>query len=194
MGRDELALEEIKLLQEVIGRHEGHAMRVKGLFFVIIAGLTAAIYAEGLSGSRLLMFSGTIVLTLLFMVWELYHRAISQHAITRAGEVEEQLRQQAEYDGPKIGFSLRNRIGPAELLAEAWRPWNWSSLIVVLSSLGFLFLFAPPPKDGARREPSSTLAEPQARRPALACPSFDDIRLMLPARQRTGALAPSLLP
>jgi hypothetical protein len=186
MERDELALEEIKLLQEIIGRHEGHAMRAKGLFFVIIAGLTAAIYAEGLSGSRPLMFAGAIVLTFLFMVWELYHRAISQHAITRAGEVEEQLRLFAEYDGPKIGLSLRNRIGATELLAEARRPWNWSSLVVVLSSLGFLFLFAPPPKDGARDKPSNAITEQQTLSSALACPTFHDIQRLLPARQGLG--------
>lgn len=183
MHDDDRAFEELKLLQEIIARHEGHAMRVKGLFFVIIAGLTAAIYSEGLSGSRLLMFAGTIVLTFLFMVWELYHRGISQHAITRAGEVEKQLKEKLEYDGPQIGASLRNAIGPRELLVEARRPWNWSSLIVVLSSLGFLFLFAPPPKDGARRTPSDAIAEHQPLPSTLACPTFHEIQHFSPARQ-----------
>lgn len=179
----DLALEELKLLQEVIGRHENHAMRVKGLLFVIIAGLTAATYAEGMRGSRGWMFAGAIVLTLLFMVWELYHRAISQQAITRAGAVESQLRGEADYDGPKIGHSLSNKIELQHLIAEARRPWNWSSLVVVLSSLAFLFWFAPPPKETSAQKPSNATAARQAPVGVLGCPTFQEIKGFFPGRR-----------
>src|SRR5690606_10067437 len=64
-----LAVEELKMLQEIIGRHENHAMRIKGLLFVIIAGLTAAIYTKDIEVSRFWMFFGATGLTLLFLVW-----------------------------------------------------------------------------------------------------------------------------
>lgn len=179
----DLALEELKLLQEVIGRHENHAMRVKGLLFVIIAGLTAATYAEGMKGSRGWMFVGAIGLTLLFMVWELYHRAISQQAIIRAGKVESQLRGKADYDGPRIGHSLSNKIELQHLITEAFRPWNWSSLVVVLSSLAFLFWFAPPPKEMPPEKPSSATAARQVMVGVLGCPTFQEIQGFFPERR-----------
>lgn len=171
----DLAVEELKMLQEIIGRHESHAMRIKGLLFVIIAGVTAAIYTKDLEVSRSWMLFGSTILTLLFMVWELYHRALSQQAIIRSGQVEAQLRKELEYDGPLIGHALSHKIRVEHLWAEACRPWNWTSLIVVWASLFFLFFFAPPSKDGkCERQLATTL---------WSCPTFDEIRKFSPVRK-----------
>ena len=82
MDDDDRAIEELKILQEIIGRQEGHAMRVKALFFAFILGLTAVIYPKGLDEVRLEMFIGAVGLTLIFMVWECQHRALSQQGVS----------------------------------------------------------------------------------------------------------------
>jgi hypothetical protein len=163
------AVEELKLLQEVISRHENHAMRIKGWLFLIVAGLATALYSQGVSVSKVELLIGAIAVTFLFLIWELHHRALVQMAISRASKVEEHLRdsENCPYDGPCIGTSLSSNLTVRSLLVVLCHPWNWSSLVVVVGSLTFLVLFAPLPKatPSAAKE-QSLRPMPQASVPA----------------------------
>lgn len=182
MNDDDRAIEELKMLQEIIGRQEGHAMRVKALFFAFILGVTAVIYPKGLDEVRFAMFCGAVVLTVIFMVWECQHRALSQQAIIRAGEVEQQLRFHLAYDGPRIGLALSRKIRYKHVIEEAFRPWILFSYIAALASLGFVFFFAPSSKDDKPEEPIRDISETQGLPAVLACPTFLEIQKFSPVR------------
>lgn len=134
----EMALEEMKILQEVIQRHEGHAMKVKGWLLAITAGFIAVIYTDKVTLHWLLVWMASLLVVLAFHYWASHHYLIAQLAINRCKELESALRLEAagrvtaeRYGGFNICETLAEKPQLMGTWTQARKPWNVASFVAV---------------------------------------------------------------
>jgi hypothetical protein len=107
---DERAMEEWRLLQSIISRHETIEFQIRGWLLVLLVALVAALYADRTRLNNAAFGGIGAALVLLFLVMELIVRIPKRLAIRRVALVEAMLRGEKEYDGPGISLSLANRV------------------------------------------------------------------------------------
>jgi hypothetical protein len=102
----QIALAELRILQEIIARHESHEFRIKGWFAAIIGGFAAAMYLE--HSSLKITLPEYLVLSLgaslAFWFVLLYHRGIVELAKRRVGVVQDALRSQIIVSYRVLGY------------------------------------------------------------------------------------------
>jgi|GEM_PF-2705954 len=144
--KENIAIEELKLLQSVVARHEHHAFRVKGWLFALMAAVTAAIFSGHLPATRKLELT-VFIIVLGFGAWLTYHRLIIFYAIERVQNVEHHLRTgTASYDGPRISDSLVHPATHRRLMSYAQQvrdPQVWVPIGLAVLSLVAGFAAAP---------------------------------------------------
>lgn len=148
-GRDmanEIELEEWRQLQEIIARHEDHAFKVRGVLYIILAGLAAGYFSEKLINATQFVILA-LASTALVLLVELSHRAIVRVAINRAGKVEESLRDPvtSPYDGPRVKESLGKTNWIKELPGELSVSTTYSHYIAILAIIIVVFALRPTP-------------------------------------------------
>jgi hypothetical protein len=105
--REALALEELRQLQGIIARYESQIFQIRGWLLVLVGALVAAIL-KNLPPA--LFFVLNVVIIPVFAFMELLTRGPKRRAIQRAGEVEETLRGERDYDGPLIHLTLSRSL------------------------------------------------------------------------------------
>ncbi len=135
---NEIALEEYRQLQAIIGRHEDHAFKVRGVMYALLTALAVPVFSHDriLAGRQFALLAAIIILLFLFV--ELVHRGFVRLAIERTDALETILRTQAPYDGPLITQSLGQRRLFAMMLREVGMPWvmvHYASLALVVIAI-----------------------------------------------------------
>src|SRR5580693_9261209 len=102
----QIALAELRILQEIITRHESHEFRIKEWFVAIVGGTAAALYIADShfqpTWREYLVLS--LAASLGFWIVLLYYRGIVDLAADRVRVVQNALRSESKkrYDGPSI--------------------------------------------------------------------------------------------
>jgi uncharacterized membrane protein len=127
VGKDQIAVEELKFLQAIIARQDEFKARTKNWAVTVVAALTT-VYLSGqapLGRFQFLVIVGA--LSLAFMVIEALFGSAESHAEDRVRVVEHALREPGapKYDGPMICDSMLQtitawRLGKAMLYARTW--------------------------------------------------------------------------
>jgi len=112
----DVAIEELRQLQTVIGRMDQLEFQVRAWLLALLGALVAAKFSHSprLSSVHFLLVGSSLTLT--FVLMELVVRIPKRKAINRAFVVEEMLRSYQSYDGPKISLSLSTHWGKREIL------------------------------------------------------------------------------
>ena len=173
MKSNEIPIFEIKMLQDVIARHEQLAFRVIEWFSIIISGLAFLLYSKpGVIG-----IYGYIIISclafILFGMWLIYHRGIVHIAAERVEKIEFCLRsfQHESYDGPMLKISLSEDVLTWQKIHKIFKDKQVGIplfvLLSILAIIGWLFLSNQP---GNLHYPiESKLCDPNTNVP---CPSL----------------------
>lgn len=106
MESSEMALEELKVLADIISRHDEISLKIKGWCTTLVTGFLVAMFSGTIQAP--LNVSGLLVavIIVIFLWIDVVFRVAEDRAINRQGEVEKALRGEVQYDGPKIKWSL----------------------------------------------------------------------------------------
>lgn len=110
MEKIELALEELKILQEIIARHDDISFKIKGWCLTLNIGILAALY--GVSGGNSIQLSKyliypSLLLIIVFFIWlEAIYRVAMNRAIQRTAKIEKEICENDLKDYPKINAAL----------------------------------------------------------------------------------------
>lgn len=103
----ERALDELRILQGIVARHDDISFKIKGWCVTLITGIMLALksgnFAVSTKSSLILAFG----ISLLFLWVDVVYRVAEDRAIDRSDEIEKLMRDESEYDGPKIVMTLR---------------------------------------------------------------------------------------
>lgn len=142
-----LALEEIKILEEIIGRHESHALKVKGWMFFVMIAFIAAIFTGNLSLPPSTLLLGSLLAVACFHLWASHHYVIAERAIVRCKTIEQAIfalyakdcgddqgsrTACQQYQGFKVTDSLNSSGSLMEIGPQLKKPWNLWSLVVAI--------------------------------------------------------------
>ena len=157
MDEMQQAHNELDRLQEIIARHEGHMITMRGWLFTIVGGLLAAYYTDNINISEVVIWIALPVVTLLFLLVELRHVNLVEAAVERVGALEHLIAASRNattqfgvgwYDGPKVNATCQRG-------AERLRPHRGMTLLlnspfyVVVFLIILLLVISLPPKTAA---------------------------------------------
>ncbi len=105
-SRDDI-WKELEIAQTLIARQESNRHQFRNWYVGILTALLIAFASKEITieKNQFLILSG--IITLIFYILEFGFGASEGRIINRSNELEEILRTNGEYDGPKIGLSLR---------------------------------------------------------------------------------------
>jgi hypothetical protein len=135
---DKLALEEMKLLQSIILKHDDIRSKMVGWSVSLVSALSAFYLHEksGMdrTGFQIVGFS----ITILFFWLDTIYKVAQDRAINRSRVVEKMIAN-GEYEGPAIGVSLGKDNLVLDQLRSAlnvrvWSPYAGLSLLVLVAS------------------------------------------------------------
>lgn len=144
MERYQIAIEELKLLEDKISRHANLAFQNRGWLFALLTALVIGLFDEKDKISSLNFLLISLILTCTFFFMELIQRIPQRQAMARAKEIEEILRNERNYDGPKISISLTLGGKPSDYLksVSAVVLIPYISIIIIIISLTVINLFS----------------------------------------------------
>jgi hypothetical protein len=142
-------LEQRKILERIIERHEDYSFRIKGWFAAVIGGLAAALHVYHLHLTawwELLAF--LLCVTLGFIIWLTYHRVVVNRAINLIQEIESRSSDNAEDLDQReklleISKLLSKPITRQNWLAAFKHPVIWLPTLVGIILLGVICWSAP---------------------------------------------------
>ncbi len=166
MDRKNAAIEEIRILQGIIARHENLAFRVKGFFGTVVAGSAAAVYSRFITVDRVEFVELAIMVYAAFSIWLLYHRAVVVKAGKRVEAIEAGLAATARGDPEAHDWQLYKTlgsIGPKDIGPAL----DFQAAVPLVAGLVILVVFVLV----APVRPSSSSAVPieSPRCPAVEC-------------------------
>lgn len=136
MTKDEkdLAFKELSLLQTLIDRQEKNRLQFRGWHIGLLTATSIAFLSKDriLSNKDFLIIGSS--LTIIFSFLELIFGITENRAIERSLKIEKLIREDSNYDGPRIGLSLR----PHKFLSI--KEFKYKIIFVVYSMLWF-FIF-----------------------------------------------------
>ncbi|RSL18621.1 hypothetical protein EDE15_4211 [Edaphobacter aggregans] len=142
MDEKDIAVEEWKQLQTIIGRFDTLEFQIRGWLLVLLGVLLTALFSEkaqlkpsafGLIG----MFAVAA-----FCSMELTTRRPKRIAIIRAYDVEKAIRQNAQFDSPRIAYSFSNSPKATiwDILAEFKIAHVWTFYVLLFSIILAIWL------------------------------------------------------
>ncbi len=137
MTKDEkdLAFKELTLLQSLIDRQEKNRLQFRNWYIGLITATSIAFLSKEnkiLSNMDFLVIGTS--LTIIFSFLELVYGITENRTIERSLRIEELIREGKQYDGPKIGLSLR----PKKFLSI--KEFKFKIIFIVYSTL-WVFIF-----------------------------------------------------
>jgi hypothetical protein len=139
----DLEIEELKMLQQIIGRYDDHEIKIRSWLLGLLVALSIARYSEKIHmpGAWLgYLASGLVVL---FLFIEVIHRIPKRKAIDRVAEVERAIRGECDYDGPRINEKLTQSAQVTKVIAEAAMLPVYGFYGLVITIVWVLVLAAP---------------------------------------------------
>lgn len=135
-----MALEELKVLQAVISKHDDLRSQLLGWCVALITGLSVAHLSKPLQVDSVGFLSLSLAIVLLFLWVGITYKVAQDRAIERVRQIEVQIRTQSPYDGPLISESLsRPNLFSDQCSAlknvRVWGPFVALAVIVVLVTL-----------------------------------------------------------
>jgi hypothetical protein len=106
------AMEEIRILQEIIGRNEGFAFQVRGWLLALLGAFVAVLFSDKSQLTPIIFVAIGWSLAFLLSMVEASIRITIRQSICRVGLIEEQLRKSSAYDGPSISRTLSENDDP----------------------------------------------------------------------------------
>ena len=133
-----IALEEWRQLEAKVTRHANLAFQTRGWMFGLLTALQIAAHTKTavLTPREVFCASGLVVIMFLFM--ELIQRISQSEAIGRSSEVEEALRAERSYDGPRISLSMSMGGSPRMYFRQLTNQIVWIPYTAVLSLISLL--------------------------------------------------------
>lgn len=133
------AIEELKLLQAFIGKSDDISLKIKGWSITLSTAYIIALATGKLTNGHLTLLA--LLVPLLFLWLDVVFRVAQNRAIRRSSCIEEAIRGEREYDGPRIAKTLSQPNN----LREQWQALNnvrmhipYSIQIVALALAGSL--------------------------------------------------------
>lgn len=117
-----LAVEERKIIQDIIHNKESIRMKIVGWCMTIIIGFTIAFHADEIEigGWKYAVFSIAVVLA--FFLLDTVNRGVFYKMLKRSEAVEKMIREDAEkYDGFRIEESMLESLEWCKILKKDWR-------------------------------------------------------------------------
>jgi hypothetical protein len=108
MDERDIAVEEWKQLQAIIGRFDTLEFQIRGWLLVLLGVLITALFSEKAQLQPSAFFVIGIFATAAFCSMELMTRRPKRIAINRAAEVEESIRLNGRFDSPRIADIISN--------------------------------------------------------------------------------------
>lgn len=110
MDKIDIAFEELKMLQDIIARHDELSFQIKGWCMTLNVGVIAAIYGIGggstINASKVLVFIALVLITIFFIWLEAIYRVAMNRAIQRTATIEKEIREDSLGEYPKINLTL----------------------------------------------------------------------------------------
>jgi|SRR6185369_3582 len=133
-----MALEELKMLQSIISKHDDLRSQVLGWCVALITGLTIAYLSKPVELYLWGFAALSISIVLLFLWVSVTYKVAQDRAIERARTIESQIRAQTAYDGPLVADSLSraNRWPDQKKALNNVRVWGPFAALLVLVVLG----------------------------------------------------------
>ena len=120
--QDQIALEELRQLQLIIGRQDELKAKTKSLAISLFSALTAAFVSQKiLMLDQIEYFVITLILAVLFFLIETVYGATEINAEDRVKEIEKYFQTNGNYLGPKIYQSLTISVNFEQLKLAAKR-------------------------------------------------------------------------
>jgi hypothetical protein len=156
---EEVALEEMSMLQEVIARHEKHAFAVKAFLAAVLTGLATLVFSLKIPVDLSMVTWLGLAAVAGFGTWATAHKIVCGKAIRRSAEVERFLRSPGTviYDGPKIGESLAKSNTLEQSWTSARHLTNSVPLILAVAAVLCLKIVAPKVSEAAASAKKVTL-------------------------------------
>ncbi len=125
----EIALEELSLLQAFIARQEELRFKVRGLTTALATGLALARASTSVEVDRTgFLVVGIGVITIGWTL-EAWHNMAEHAGIRRSHCVEEFLRGERSYDGPRIGESVGSPDGASDVLVSFLKSLRYGRVL-----------------------------------------------------------------
>jgi len=112
MDKQTIAVEELKIVEEIINYQESIRFKFLGWLITIISAISVAFLSSKLNISQNSFLLLSTLIIMIFLWLDTIHRVAVDRAIERAGKIERYLRaENKKYDGPKIGESISIKNG-----------------------------------------------------------------------------------
>lgn len=135
-------MEEWKQLETIIGRYEGQEFQVRGWLFVLLGVLGAALFAEKPKFSGTIFIVAGVGLVVVYCSMEIVLRIPKRRAYSRVERIEEALRGEIAYDGPRISQTLDSKKVSMNVIwreLRKTRVWFfYVSIVAVIAILGII--------------------------------------------------------
>ncbi len=137
---NKLAMEEIKILQNIVARHEEHIFKIRGWMLLIESALLGAQASSTIDLSLFSHFYWGIAVIFLCLVLELTQRETMRLAIQRVDNIEKAIRDGGNYDGSKVVQSFKD--GGYNWITELRLRLLWVFYLVstIIVSLGIFIV------------------------------------------------------
>jgi len=147
MDRKDIALAEYTHLENIILNYSDKFYRIRNWLIAILTGLTVAYYSMELAIDIYMFLIVSYLFIFLFYFLELTQRVVQKRALKRLEKVENMLKGDLEYDGPKITESLKGAEEFLNLISDIrsesgnaliWVPYFVIALVITLISIAYV--------------------------------------------------------
>ncbi len=143
MEPENIALEELKLVQAIINTQEQIRLKIMGWGVATVSAISVAYLSEKLDLPSNSYLALSLVIIGIFLWLDTVHRVAVDRAIERSGEIEECLRKEATYDGPKIGKSISVKNGIPYQLRSLKNVRVYGPYLALCFAVLFIYVFNP---------------------------------------------------
>lgn len=119
MDKNQIAIEELKIFQDVIYGQEEIRFKIKSWAFALISAISIAFLSKKTNFSSVEYLFISVGILFLFFWTDAIHRVAQDRSQKRTFDIECFLRGETEYDGPKVNISLSRADTIKELLRSA---------------------------------------------------------------------------
>lgn len=137
------AIEELKTLSSIIGRIENAIYQKQGWLFTLIIGLTLALLKDNPLISKQQFAAISILITIVFYIADAVQRVPVHRAIRRSKNIENSLRNNNNYDSPRISESLGEGCNINDFFAVALKFRVFAPYLGIIAVIIIIWSITP---------------------------------------------------
>ena len=138
-----LAVEEMKVLSSIIGRTEAAIYQKQYWLFTLITGLAVVVLKDSPLICKEQFAVISIMATVIFYVADVIQRVPVHRAIARSKHIEKALRENRDFDSPKLSESLGTGKSLSDFFESAQRFRVWAPYLLIIILILAIYLVAP---------------------------------------------------